>query len=307
MKSNILFRYLLSCFIVFCNMNKIHGQQIYTAEDSLQIQKDSILFMQKLAPIYREMHPLSVYYTQQQKKYIAATKNEPNQATLDSMKENLSLIHDSLNTYSNHIKIIALQFIDAHPKSYLSAKYLVSIASLLPLDSLLLHFNILALITKESKYGQELTNIVKARLTVKVGNIAPDFIAEDLNGKKQKLSDYRGKYVLLDFWASWCIPCRKENPNVIKAYQQFKNNNFTVIGISLDRSQDRDKWIEAIKKDGLLGTQLIAPDHAENGTGKLYAITTIPANFLIDPHGKIIAQNLRGSDLHDKLEELFGK
>ena len=111
-------------------------------------------------------------------------------------------------------------------------------------------------------------------------------------GRPVRLSSFRGKYVLLDFWASWCGPCRQESPNLVKAYNQFKNKNFTIIGISLDRQGGAFNWMNAIKDDHLHWTQLSDLKFWNNAVAQLYFVQAIPKNFLIDPNGKIIAQDL---------------
>jgi len=138
-----------------------------------------------------------------------------------------------------------------------------------------------------------------------VGKIAPDFTQNDVNNKPVRLSDFKGKYVLLDFWASWCGPCRAENPNVLAAYQKYKDKNFTVLGVSLDQPGKKDAWLAAIKADGLLWTQVSDLQFWNNAAAKLYEITSIPQNFLIDPNGKIIAKNLRGELLTEKLAAIL--
>lgn len=136
------------------------------------------------------------------------------------------------------------------------------------------------------------------------GNLAPDFEVATPEGNMMKLSDLRGKYVLLDFWASWCSPCRGENPNVLANYEAFKNKNFTVFQVSLDKT--KDAWLSAIKQDKL-GDWFHASDlkYWDCAPAKLYNVRSIPANFLIDPEGKILATNLRGEDLGRKLGEIL--
>lgn len=136
-----------------------------------------------------------------------------------------------------------------------------------------------------------------------VGKEAPDFSLPDVNGKEVKLSSFRGKYVLVDFWASWCLPCRQENPNVVKAYQQYKNRNFTVLGVSLDRPGQKDEWLKAIKEDGLEWTHVSDLKFWESNVIPLYHFEGIPYNVLVDPDGKVIAEGLRGVALEAKLAE----
>ena len=138
-----------------------------------------------------------------------------------------------------------------------------------------------------------------------IGAIAPDFSQNDVNDKPVKLSDFRGKYVLLDFWASWCGPCRAENPNVVEAYHAYSDKNFTVLGVSLDQPGKKDAWLAAIKKDGLPWIQVSDLQFWNNAAAKLYQVRAIPQNFLIDPSGKIVAKNLRGEALQEKLKMLL--
>ncbi|WP_304068015.1 TlpA disulfide reductase family protein [Pedobacter glucosidilyticus] len=151
-----------------------------------------------------------------------------------------------------------------------------------------------------------IANIIKQKLDIAkvtgIGAIATDFEEKTPEGIPLKLSSYKGQYVLLDFWASWCGPCRKENPFVVSAYEKYKDKGFTILGVSIDT--DRNAWQKAIKTDNLMWAQLI---DSTTEISKTYGIDAIPKNFLIDPHGKIIAKNLRGTALEDKLKEIFEK
>jgi peroxiredoxin len=199
------------------------------------------------------------------------------------------------------------KFIRANPDSYLS---LLALSSLGPspdpneMDPL---YNGLDDKIKNTEAGKLIKRQIDALKPTQIGAIAPDFTQNDINGNPVKLSSFRGKYVLVDFWASWCGPCRQENPNLVSAYNQFKNKNFTILGVSLDKPDGKADWLNAIKSDGLVWTQVSDLNFWNNEVAVLYAVQSIPHNFLIDPTGKIIAKDLRGSDLTDKLTQIFGK
>jgi thiol-disulfide isomerase/thioredoxin len=150
------------------------------------------------------------------------------------------------------------------------------------------------------KTGEKL-EIGKRRQT---GIAATDFTQNDLNGKPFKLSSLRGKYVLVDFWASWCVPCRAENPNLVKAYQKLKDKNFEIVGVSLDQGS-KDAWANAIKQDGLPWIQVSDLNGWKNEVALMYGINSVPQNLLINPQGIIIGKNLRGEELTEKLFELI--
>ena len=138
-----------------------------------------------------------------------------------------------------------------------------------------------------------------------VGKMAPEFSLPDPNGKEIKLSSFRGKYVLVDFWASWCKPCRMENPFVVKAYNRFKDKNFTVLGVSLDSNGKKDEWMKAVMRDSLTWTHVSDLMYWSSPVIPLYKIEGIPFNVLVDPEGKVIAQALRGEELEKKLETVL--
>jgi peroxiredoxin len=138
-----------------------------------------------------------------------------------------------------------------------------------------------------------------------IGKMAMDFTQNDTLGNPVSLSSFRGKYVLIDFWASWCGPCRQENPNVVKAFNAYNSKGFTVLGVSLDQPTAKDKWMKAIHDDKLTWTQVSDLKYWKNDVAVQYGIQAIPQNFLIDPQGKIVGKNLRGEALNKKLASLF--
>ncbi len=152
-------------------------------------------------------------------------------------------------------------------------------------------------------YVQVLKELVPVLRSVQPGNRAIDIELPDVNGHNVKLSDHFGKYLLVDFWAAWCPPCRAENPNIVKVFEKYKSKGFEVFGVSLDK--DKASWIKAIKDDKLNWTQVSDLAFWNSAGAKAYGVRAIPANVLIDPNGVIIARNLYGADLERKLEELF--
>jgi peroxiredoxin len=153
-------------------------------------------------------------------------------------------------------------------------------------------------------HAKDFVSMVDKMKALAIGQLAPEISLPNPDGTVVPLSSLRGKYVLVDFWAKWCGPCRRENPNIVRAYNQYKDKGFTVYGVSLDRS--KADWLQGIQEDGLTWTHVSDLKYWQSEAAKTYNITAIPFSLLLDPNGKIIAKNLRGQALDEKLEEVLG-
>lgn len=207
---------------------------------------------------------------------------------------------DALDSQLNKQTIV---FITNHPKSFVSLNQLQQLTYSTPYVELNKLFTGLDTAVQNSAMGKKLGKHLEIMAKTAVGQPALAFTQNDVNGKPVSLSDFKGKYVLVDFWASWCGPCRAENPNVVKAYNQYKNKNFAILGVSLD--QDSTAWTKAIAQDHLTWTEVSDLQGWKNAAAQEYGVNAIPANYLVDPNGVIIAHNLRGNALENKLAEVL--
>jgi len=194
-------------------------------------------------------------------------------------------------------------YIKEHPGTHLSMTLVREIATMGSYDQVNRIFGTLDLSLQNSEAGKHVANRLKLLRRSELGMEILNFTQNDIMGKPVKITDLRGKYVLIDFWASWCGPCRAENPNLKNAFNRYKNKDFTILGISLDEKEDN--WKRAVKEDQLPWIQISEVNGLKNTVASYYGIVGIPSTLLIDPQGKIIARNLRGAKLDKKLAEIF--
>jgi peroxiredoxin len=194
-------------------------------------------------------------------------------------------------------------FVKDHPESVVSALALQNMMEGMDDSTLNQLYSGLDTAIQHSTFGEQIGTRLAMEKKTSIGQQAPDFTMNDTTGTPVSLSSFRGKYVLVDFWASWCGPCREENPNVVKAYNEYKGKDFTILGVSLDKT--KDAWEKAIKDDHLTWNHVSDLQYWDNAAAKLYGVQAIPANFLIDPSGKIIAKNLRGDKLDKELAQVL--
>jgi len=241
---------------------------------------------------------------------IRIRRKELREKTKDKDREELyadSVYLNEIAQFEEAEDKVNLDFIRSNPKSYIALDLLSEmLGSDADFDAVETDFNHLDATLRATTKGQRLAEAIAKNKLLAIGKVAPGFTQTDTLGKDVSLSDFKGRYVLIDFWASWCGPCRAENPNVVKAFHSFKDKGFTILGVSLDNEKGKKAWLQAIHDDKLTEwTQVSDLKGWKNEASVLYGIRAIPSNLLIDPQGKIVAKDLRGEKLIEKLTELL--
>jgi peroxiredoxin len=242
-----------------------------------------------LAPLYDRRSALSQKMRLSDEKAAAEAAN---------LRRKISKLSDSINAYK-------IRFMETRPASELSHGYLYVLQDGLPTATAERLFNSFPAEWRNSPEGKGIYTKLQANKTVAVGNKAPDFTSTDPYGAKIKLSDFKGKYVLLEFWAHWCVPCRAQHPHLKEVYAKFKDKGFTILQYSVDTKKDEQKWKDAIKQDGLIWPQTSDLSTGQAPVAALYGVQPIPDSFLISPEGTILGRRLSPKQLEEKLASLL--
>jgi len=245
-------------------------------------------FQESLSEIYAKARELYSSYQE--------AERAGDEDTAKKIGEKMDAVYDEVEEYQQ-------AYLDENPASYIAPYIVQNLHYGKEADEIEDMLAKLDPSLQASSLVGNVTRTMEILKNVAIGMPAPDFTQNDSLGNPVSLSSFRGKYLLIDFWAAWCGPCRAENPNVVKAYEKYADKGFEILGVSLDHS--RDNWLKAVKDDGLTWTQVSDLKYWSNEVAALYGIVSIPGNLLLDPDGVIIRKQLRGDDLHSALEELL--
>jgi thiol-disulfide isomerase/thioredoxin len=281
------------------------------------VQAEADQLSKARAPIMAKIKPLSDAYSKANNVYMQAMKEKKDEATLASLKEAANDAKDAMDPYYEQLLVIDRNFMDKHPASFVTASILRYRIGGMQLNEAEARYNKMSDAIKNSSLGKELRKQVDGLRMGSPGVKAYMFASKELRGEPLTLADYKGKYVLVDFWASWCVPCRKGNPHLLSLYSKYKDKGFDIIGVS-DDDNNLEAWRKAVEKDQIgvwkhvlrgLKWNGNTPDRSTDISDN-FGIHSLPTKILIDPNGVIIGRYGGGGEndeaMDKKLSEIFG-
>jgi thiol-disulfide isomerase/thioredoxin len=282
----------------------------HTQDEQMELNK-------LLQPVKQEMKPLKQAYDKANEAYMQAVKDKIPEAAQDSIKELAAGLHNGFEPFIERMDALTYVFFEKHPRSYITATNLLYHVGALPLDSLLLFYDRLGPVIRQGATGKELARQIRSLRAGSPGSMAADFTAMDIKGNPLHLSDFRGRYILLDFWASWCVPCRHGNPHLRQVFRKYHDAGFDIIGIA-DDDYAPPAWKAAVEKDsiGIWHHVLRGYDRNymqdkkenPNDISEKFGIQSLPTKILIDRNGKIIGRfDSEEGPLDDRLSKIFDK
>ena len=284
-----------------------------TLIDSTEIYNNSFNYQTKLpkSPLQIVLHTknnshFSFLWLENNPMTFDASKTEFRNAIVTGSKTNILMLELMKNIDSlprNEHQKVEIEFVKNNPNSIISASLLSGYSTTWGKEKTVELFEPLSIENKNSEYGKKILKYIELNKNPKIGEQFVDFEMSNQNDIRKKLSDYKGKTILLEFWASWCGPCLNENPNLVKTYKRFNSYGFEVFAVSLDT--DKASWLKEIKKSDLIWEHVSDLKGRGNEASLIYGINGIPDNFLIDRNGIIIGRNLRGDKLNEKLIEII--
>ncbi|WP_430815631.1 thioredoxin-like domain-containing protein [Carboxylicivirga sp. RSCT41] len=276
------------------------------------IQDEQSRYNAMLKPIEDELEPYGEAYTKANMAYMKGSRNKIPEEELKVLKEKAQAAYDAIKPFTARMNEVSIKYMDDNPSSYITASILSRQKSYMKLDEVKQRFEAFSEEIKESVIGQIIKAEIEKSMKGAAGSIAASFVKEDINGEQLSLEDFKGQYVLLDFWASWCKPCRAGNPHLISLYRKYHDKGIEFIGIASDDGNEA-AWRKAVKEDdiGIWRHVLNGDRRKGESIGNDYAVHTLPTKILLNPEGQIIGRFAADGDndeAMDKLfEELFGE
>lgn len=297
----------------FLSIQDLNGNVLYIAENEtieFEIQKDTIQNSKVSGGIENEVFVEYIAHLKELNKEAMNIRSNMQQEMVSGnagpgTMEKFQKEEEALRAEDMKVK---KQMVKDNPDAFVSALIVTDMQSMgASSTEIREYYEMLSNSVKQSPYAAAIKTNLEKVSAVEIGSEAPKFSGPNPEGEEISLEDAMGKVTLIDFWAAWCRPCRVENPNIVKVYEKYHDKGFNIIGVSLDREDQRDRWLQAIKDDNLTWTQISHLQFWEEPIAQLYGVRAIPAAFILDENGVIVAKNVRGEALEQKVKELLGE